>query len=133
MPNTASDSAKKIMFMLISLVGDKNECFCYGEKIQHTQALAASGAPGKAFCPTEIFHINIWRLSNKQTTPTTEKAFFSSFKICLKPAPPGLGLSGSPTVKKIVDITGIKDCDFRVTDDGILHINSTHASNKAPH
>ena len=92
------------------MVGDKEGNVGFGVKVKTIKQIATFGATANGIRSKFQIVRGSWDLENVETVPFCARVRYGGTMVSVKLAPLGVGTSGPPLVKKILQLDGITEC-----------------------
>ena len=138
----ANGRTRRIRYRVFVVVGDGDRVVAFGKATRRCEEAAVSGATANALRNRKTLLKGSWELYNVGTIPLRVTGVCGTVKVCIKPAPPGSGIRSHPMMQspdpqphpivvKVLQITGIRDCQVVVTGNPNLNINLITALKRA--
>ena len=113
------------------MAADEDAFYGFAEVI--TPAHKWADEAGKPKALAHMQQLLLWSTfhRNLETVRKTVKGKHASTTVVLNPAPEGYGVHAHPLARKMLLLTGIKDCDTKISGREGDHINMAKAIDKA--
>ena len=113
------------------MAGDGDGFYGFAEAIKKKDWAAERAARSRATIRWRQIELGYAPFENPRTAPREVRGRNGGVTVVIRPAPSGVGISGPPMARRMLETIGIRDCLLRVQGNTRMGVNLARAMNSA--